>query len=1153
MDELICVNGHSNPPDLKFCGECGTELALVCVNGHINPPTQKFCGECGETLGAASPAAASATPTEDAGERRLVTALFADLVGFTPFTESRDPEEVRAMLTRYFERAQTIVERFGGEVDKFIGDAVTAFWGARQAQEDDADRAVRAALELVDSVAELGTDIGVPDLALRAGVLTGETSVGSGGNEKGLVVGDIVNTAARLQSAADPGSVFVGESTQALTGDSIRYEPVGEHDLKGKSVPVTVWRAVDVAAAVGGGGRADGLEAPFVGRDDELRLLKDQIHATTRDQRAHLVSIVGEAGIGKSRLSWEMKKYLDGVTELFLWHEGRSPAYGDGVTFWALGEMVRQRARIAETDDPLKSRTKLRTTVAESVPDPDEQRWIEPRLAGLLGLDDMPSGDRNELFAALRTFFQRLAESDPVILVFEDLHWADSGLLDFIEELVEWSTRHPILIVTLARPDLLEQRPGWGSGRRNTLSTQLGPLPESDMAELVEGLAPGIPENVVSLIVDRAEGIPLYAVEFVRMLVGSGELTRKGDRFEMTGTVEELAIPDSLRSVIAARLDRLDADQRALIQDAAVLGYSFTADRLDIFGERTDIEEQLRGLIRLELLEFEVDERSPERGQFRFIQSVIREVAYSRLAKAERRDRHVLVAEYYEGLGDVEVSAIAASHYIDAYAADPSDELALATRLALQRAAERAAELHSNQQVLTLARRAIGLTPQSADLAALHGQAATAAKDLLDFETAEKHATTALEWYQTEGLAADTTASATLLGSIHTDATHPVQAIEAMKPFYDPEADTVEQAILAGALARAYFLNAENEQSLRTVEHALELAERHRDMATLADVVVTKGSVLPEFGRVQEGLLLLRGAIDFAEHHDLAFTAGRAINNLMVNSEIDGNLEFGEYARRGMEMGARAGDANTLQRMVGQRYTWLMNMYRFDEATELLEQEFDHDLEGFEVLPDFVRGYIGWVRTGDAGAHDGIDGAITTWLSSEEPQQREGGKDWRAKIAFLARNFGSALEGALEVEFAGPWADSPEIALGASLMLGDGEAFERATEYAAGWPYPGRRGDAHQLLIDAGTATLDGRIDGAVAAFAELTQLYDAAFTIDRAVSVRLLFASVIGDDVPQTRTAAKYAYSAMMEAGAYHLLELWKDALPPTVVEEAG
>jgi class 3 adenylate cyclase/tetratricopeptide (TPR) repeat protein len=1155
MEEQTCSNcGAANPAEQRFCDECGNALLVVCVNGHESPAGQKFCGECGEALGTvAASAAKSPAPTEDPGERRLVSVLFADLVGFTPFSESRDPEEVRAMLTRYFDRARLIVERFGGEVDKFIGDAVTAFWGAHQTQEDDAEWAVRAALELVDSVTELGEEIGVPELALRVGVLSGEASVGSGGNEKGLVVGDIVNTAARLQAAADPGSVFVGEATQVLTASAIRFEEVGEHDLKGKSLPVSVWRAVDVAAEVGGKGRVEGLEAPFVGREAELRMLKDQIHATTREQRARLVSIVGEAGIGKSRLAWEMQKYLDGVTEVFRWHQGRSPAYGDGVTFWALGEMIRHRARIAETDEALESRTKLRTAVAEYVPNPDEQRWIEPRLAGLLGLDDMPPGDRNELFAALRTFFQRVAETATEILVFEDLHWADAGLLEFIEELVERSPRHPILIVTLARPDLLEGHPQWGTGRRSFLATHLGPLADEHMAKLVEGLAPGIPEDVVSLIVDRADGIPLYAVEFTRMLISAGDLTRSGDRFEMTDTIEELAIPDSLRSVIAARLDRLDPELRGLVQDASVLGYSFAADGLEIFGERPDLTEQLRELVHHELLEYEADELSPERGQYRFIQALIREVAYARLARSERRDRHVRVAEHYDGLGDVEYSAVVASHYVDAYASDPSDELALATRYALQRAAERAAELHSNQQVLGLVRRAIDLTAEGADLAALHGLAAAAAQGLVHLETAEKHAMAALKWHQSQGSTDDATLAATLLGSIHTDAARPGQAIEAMKPFYDPAADGVEQAILAGGLARAYFLNQQANESLPVVEHALFLAEKHRAMPTFADAIVTKGSLLLEVGRVQEGLLVCRGSLEFAEQHNLARTAGRAIVNLTVNSEIDGNLAVGEYARRGLEMCIRTGDAHTTQRMVVHRASWLMNMHRFEEALELLEREFDYELETYVVRPDYIRGMIEWMRTGDAEAREAIHRTMDSYLSAGEPQTREGGKAALAWIALLAREYKSALDQALEVRLLVPWTNSVEAALIAALLLGDQDSFRRAVGYAEPWPYPGRKQDALELLVAAGRAWLDGRGDAAIAAFSKLISIYDEAFTVDRRVQMRMLFASLMGTEVPQARAAAEAAAAGLTEAGAHHLLELWKDVVPSQAAEAAS
>ncbi len=1080
--------------------------------------------------------------------------LFADLVGFTTFSESRDPEEVRAMLTRYFDRSREVIESFGGEVDKYTGDAVTAFWGAHQTQEDDAERAVRAALELVSAVGVLGEELGIPDLMLRAGVLTGEASVGSGGNEKGLVVGDIVNTAARLQSIAEPNTVFVGDATHALTSSGIRYESAGEHNLKGKTEPVTAWRALDIASEVGGRGRAESLEAPFVGREDELRLLKDAIHATSREGRARLVSIVGEAGIGKSRLAWELQKYTDGLTDAFLVHEGRSPSYGEGVTFWALGEMVRQRARIAEGDDPLKSRTRLRTTVAEYISDPEEQKRIEPRLAGLLGLDEMPAGDRSELFSALRTFFQRMTENGTVLLVFEDLHWADPGLLEFITELVEWSAKYPILVVTLARSDLLESHPGWGSGRRHSTSTHLGPLSDTDMAALVRGLAPGISDEVAAKIVAQASGIPMYAVEFVRMLVGSGDLVRKGDRFEMTGAIDSLAIPDSLRSVIAARLDRLNDEQRTLLQNASVLGLSFHADGLSIFGEHPDAEANLRELIHNELLEFDADERSPERGQYRFIQSVIREVAYSRLAKTERRDRHIEVAEYYESLEDEEYSPLVASHYIDAYAADPSDEMGEATRQALQKAAERAAKLHSLDQVLALAERAIELTSETSEAAPLHQLAADAAVEQLRFDIAIEHATNAFDFYRDEGSIERTTEAAVLLGHIYNDALRPATAIEVMSPFLGEDLDTPGQAKLVGALARAYMLNSQWKEGNAVVDRGLELAEIHRDHRTFADTIVTKGTLLLNISRPQEGALLLRGALDYAEEHGLGRTANRALNNLIVAKAADGTRGTGELSARGMELAERHGNAQTAARMAAVRAGWLTRMYRFDEALEVLDDAAGYvDYPIFQGWQNFARTLVVWAQTGDSDAVLEARGYLKTRYEHDDSQLRETSRGLTAELILATGDYRAALEEAMKVGIPGPWMHPFEIALVSALFLGDRKSLDEAVEYAEGWQSPGRRLDGHRLMIEAGEATLNGEIPSAIAAFVGLIDLYDEALTTDWGVYARLAFASAVGLDIPEARRAAEEAYATLEEVGAYNLIEMWKDVLPTQSAEAAS
>ncbi len=476
---MVCSNcGTENQASRRFCRECGQRLDLACPQcGILNEPGDRFCGGCGTALGAMQGTADSvADPSYESNERRFVAVLFADLVGFTSFSETRDHEVVRGVLTDYYDRARDIVERFGGSVQKYIGDAVMAVWGATVAHEDDAERAVRAGLELSDMVAQLGTDLDTGHLALRVGVLTGEASVGPATEGLGLVIGDLVNTASRLQTLAEPGTVVVGEATQRMLRHAVEFEPLGEREVKGKADPVAAWRAVRVTLDRTRRIRGGGIEPPFVGRREELRLLKDAIHAVERTGRSRLVSIIGEAGIGKTRLAWELRKYVGSIAGDVYWHDGRSPAYDQGLTLWALGEMVRQRAGIADTDDALRSRTKLRTAVAEYVSSRDDQEWVEPRLAALLGLDAEPRGEPSEFFAAVRRFFQCIAERGPAVLVFEDFHWADKGLIEFVSQLAERSTGHPILVMTLARPDLLDQVPGWGSGHRNFTSVHLCPL-----------------------------------------------------------------------------------------------------------------------------------------------------------------------------------------------------------------------------------------------------------------------------------------------------------------------------------------------------------------------------------------------------------------------------------------------------------------------------------------------------------------------------------------------------------------------------------------------------------------------------------------------------------------------------------------------------
>ncbi|HEY3524284.1 MAG TPA: adenylate/guanylate cyclase domain-containing protein, partial [Candidatus Limnocylindrales bacterium] len=765
---MVCPScGTPNQPGAKFCVECGSRLTTGCnVCGASNQPGAKFCAECGSRLGA-DVAPQPVTRPADARppvsgpstltERRVVSVLFADLAGFTARSEAADPETVREFLAAYFDLCRETIERYGGTVEKFIGDAVMAVWGTPVVQEDDAERAVRAGLDLVDAVRRLGRDEGDPNLGLRVGVLTGEAAVAVGAVGQGMVAGDLVNTASRLQSVAPPGAVLVGEATYRSASRAITFEPAGEQLLRGKVTPVPAWRALRVVAERGGLGRSEGIEAPFVGRDDELRLLKDVLRATSRERRVRLVSVTGQAGVGKSRLAWEFLKYIDGLLEPIYWHQGRSPAFGEGVTFWALGEMVRRRAKLAESDDESTTRRRITEALEEYVPAEADRRRLEPVLLSLLAVGEPPPGGREELFAALRTFFEQISTQGTTVLVFEDLQWADAGVLEFIDHLIEWSIGYPILVLTLARPELLERRDGWGVGRRDLVALSLGALPEPAMRELLAGLVPELPARTVRAILDRADGIPLYAVEMVRMLVADGRLEEGDGSYRVVGDLGDLRVPDTLQALIAARLDALDPSDRGLLQDASVLGQTFASTAIAAVRGEPDgeVEQRLRALVRREILALDTDPRSPERGLFGFTQALLREVAYSTLAKRDRRTKHLAAARYFESLGDDELAGVLATHYIDAYEAAPEgaegDAVAAQARIALRAAAERATALGSHANAVAFLERAREVTTDDVEATEILERIGIANRNLGHYDDALRQLQEAAERHRRRG------------------------------------------------------------------------------------------------------------------------------------------------------------------------------------------------------------------------------------------------------------------------------------------------------------------------------------------------------------------------------------------------------------------
>jgi class 3 adenylate cyclase/tetratricopeptide (TPR) repeat protein len=930
--------GTENEGGRKFCSECGSALALVCVAcGTANAPGAKFCGECGAPLAVATGTAAPAP--EPISERRLVTVLFADLVGFTTMSEARDAEDVRELLSRYFDTCRTLIDRYGGTVEKFIGDAVMAVWGAPVAMEDDAERAVRAALDLVAAVEALGAEVGSDGLRARVGVLTGEAAVTIGARSEGMVAGDLVNTASRIQSVAEPGTVLAGDSTKRATEAAVVYEDAGARELKGKLESVRVWRAVRVIGGIGGALRTAGLEAPFVGRDRELRVIKELFHASAGESKAHLVSVLAVAGTGKSRLSWEFFKYIDGLAESVRWHRGRCLPYGEGVTFWALAEMVRTRAQIAEGEDPASQRAKLHAAVEQSIPDPDERRFVEPRLAHLLGLEEHAQWERENLFSAWRLFYERLAEEMPTVMVFEDMEWADAALLDFIEYLVDWSRSHPLFVIVLARPELTERRPTWGAGKRNSSSLYLEPLDTGEMDTLLSGLVPGLPDELRARVRERAEGMPLYAVETVRMLLDRGLVVERGSSYVPTGPIETLEVPETLQALVAARLDGLEPEERRLLQSAAVLGKTFTVKALaTLVGRQAEeIEPVLDGLAHKEMLSLSADPLSPERGQYGFLQDMVRRVAYEMLSKHERRAKHLAAAAMDEG--EDELAEVVAGHYLAAAAADPdaadAGEIARRAVAALRQAGQRAASLAATFEAERYYEQAAALAEDPMEQADLLEHAGIMARIGGRSVEGRRYFERAVELFEERGATHPAARVSARLGEVMWDTGRLREALDRMDAalgLLTAEEGDADVAALAAQVGRFKFFAGEPEIALEYTETALELAESLGLPEVLSQAINTKAMILSNRGRVGEAGALVRYALEVAIDHDLPSAALRGYNNVAdLEARSDRYEQAAAGYRDGLALARRVGSRQLEWMFLAQTYP-LYALGHWDEA-----------------------------------------------------------------------------------------------------------------------------------------------------------------------------------------------------------------------------
>ncbi len=618
-------------------------------------------------------------------ERKLATVLFVDLVGSTAMITGIDPEVARRRVQQYFDRASHCVMTHGGIVEKFAGDAVMAAFGIPQAHEDDAERAVRAALSILESVRELGIDV-------RIGIESGEVVVDDE-SESTFATGEALNIAARLQQAAPVNSIMIGPGAHRLTLGRFEVEDEGPVEIRGRAEPVWAWRII---CLTGGPDRAGVRRAPLVGRDAELDLLENTYSRAVRDRRAHLFTIYGDPGVGKSRLTNEFVGSLEGATVLY----GRALPYGEGVTYSALSDMVKTAAGIAD-DDPLDDALeKLRDCC------PDEA--VADLLALASGVLEAVKGERNqqEIAWAAREWAEKLAEPQPLVLVFEDIHWAEDALLELIEHMSTWVKNVPILLLCLARPELLDLRPGWSGGRVRATAIELEPLGRADSEALVEALLDGdLAVGSRQALLDKTEGNPLFVEETVRMLSEANG-----------GGVER--IPDTLQALIAARIDHLPPGGKELLQGAAVMGRIFWKGALgELVLEGTDIDPLLEDL---HLREFVLPEvRSSISGEqaFKFKHVLIREVAYSGLSKAARAGYHQRFAEWLRKRAGEELLEIRAYHLDHATAllaeldGSPPERLATEAAAALEEAGRRALAREANATARKLLVRAVELEP----------------------------------------------------------------------------------------------------------------------------------------------------------------------------------------------------------------------------------------------------------------------------------------------------------------------------------------------------------------------------------------------------------------------------------------------------------
>jgi class 3 adenylate cyclase/tetratricopeptide (TPR) repeat protein len=1003
---------------MQTCVACGQE----------NPDGFKFCGAC------AAPLDAAAAPPRE--ERKVITVLFADLVGFTSRAEKLDPEDVRGLLSPYYARLRHELERHGGTVEKFIGDAVVALFGAPTAHEDDPERAVRAALAIREAIAELNEADPTLELEVRIAVNTGEALVALGARPElgeGMASGDVVNTAARLQAAAPVNGVLVGEATQRATGSVIEYREAEPVEAKGKSQPVPAWEALLARARFG----LDVEQRPrtrLIGREQELELLMRALERVRKELSPQLATLVGVPGIGKSRLIAELFQVVDADPDLILWRQGRSLPYGEALSYWALAEIVKSQVGILETDSTSTAEAKLRTVVTDAIDDVKEATWIERHLRPLVGLDvALAEGTdrRAEAFAAWRRFLEALAEGSPIVLVFEDLHWADDGLLDFVDYLADWASGVALLIVGTARPELLARRPGWGGGKRNASTVTVSALAADETAQLLATLLDQVllPAEIHGAVLQRTEGNPLFAEEYVRMLQDRGFLVQSGGGWKLEER-EQLPLPESVQGMIAARLDSLPPEDKELVQNAAVLGKVFWSGALGSLSGREPfvVEEQLHSLERKEFVRRERRSAVAGETQYSFLHLLLRDVAYSQIPRAERADKHASAAAWIESLSadrSEDRAEMLAHHYavaLELVQTTGGDDSMLRepARMALTEAAERAFALHAPTAAADYLKGALELTdehdPGRAGLLFTYLKVKWAVGEE-DLELAERVHDLAVASGQLE-LAA--------------------QALD--------------------VLGHQHWTRGEHDLAMRRMSEAFALVADGPPSQTKTAIQVALGNRLILAGEEERGLELTREGLaeaEAAEYEEVAADALRGIGTFRADNGDEGGLADLE---RSVELGEKLSDPLTIHRALNNLANMHWHFGRLGEGARYLR--LDREIqERFGLTPESST--MRWIQGEEILLLD-LEGAWKTGLRSAREFLAALGDERHYLVGPVLTVSSYVL--AAQGDLSGALADS-ERALALGREITDPQQLYSALLFRA-WPLllDGKRDDSEALL-----------------------------------------------------------------------------------------